>query len=401
MVQNFKSFEPKGLYVMTLIYSIIQRRNHMTTNTTHKNIILLAVIIIGAIMSGCIDSGATASQIVDDITTISIQKSEIAVEVEKPELAAAQNTPEPIQKSYHVSITAQQKSDSLIITVQGGEDFHILKELRVLVNNETMDVYSPDYQVPRKVGCTIIGDWKVICEGTFEDGTTQELLNTRFNGIPNPKVGTTIAPERYVEPSGTSREEAKRICEENGVVWGCDNPVITPTVTPTPMPTPVITPTVIPTSVITPTPVVTPCPHRTASHIRMEFAGNFYTAIGQPNNLTFYSVSARDGWSDGESLYQIEHIKITIDHHIIASFKPTIINQPKNQHVIIMDNHVVIRLPDGVNNSGEIRITGSFINLGDNYVDGEYTMYTRLLANWDDYGTIHGYPYCDGIYQGI
>ena len=214
----------------------------MTTNTTHKNIILLAVIIIGAIMSGCIDSGATASQIVDDITTISIQKSKIAVEVEKPELAAAQNTPEPIQKSYHVSITAQQKSDSLIITVQGGEDFHILKELRVLVNNETMDVYSPDYQVPRKVGCTIIGDWKVICEGTFEDGTTQELLNTRFCGIPNPKVGTTIAPERYVEPStGTSREEAKRICEENGVVWGCDDPESTPTPIPTPIP--VVTPT--------------------------------------------------------------------------------------------------------------------------------------------------------------
>ena len=31
-----------------------------------------------------------------------------------------------------------------------------------------------------------------------------------------------LTMERYVKPSGIGREEAKRICEEAGVVWGVD-----------------------------------------------------------------------------------------------------------------------------------------------------------------------------------
>lgn len=37
---------------------------------------------------------------------------------------------------------------------------------------------------------------------------------------------TLVKPEelcspRYVEPSGLSREDAKRICKKNGVLWEC------------------------------------------------------------------------------------------------------------------------------------------------------------------------------------
>ena len=36
-----------------------------------------------------------------------------------------------------------------------------------------------------------------------------------------------ICPEeltkpRFIKPSGLSRDEAKKICEENGIIWGVD-----------------------------------------------------------------------------------------------------------------------------------------------------------------------------------
>ena len=31
-----------------------------------------------------------------------------------------------------------------------------------------------------------------------------------------------LTRDRYVKPSGLSREDAKKICEANGVIWGCD-----------------------------------------------------------------------------------------------------------------------------------------------------------------------------------
>lgn len=31
-----------------------------------------------------------------------------------------------------------------------------------------------------------------------------------------------LTKSRFVQPSGISKAEAKKICETNGVVWGCD-----------------------------------------------------------------------------------------------------------------------------------------------------------------------------------
>lgn len=31
-----------------------------------------------------------------------------------------------------------------------------------------------------------------------------------------------LTKDRYVKPSGLSRDEAKEICLKHGVVWGCD-----------------------------------------------------------------------------------------------------------------------------------------------------------------------------------
>ena len=31
-----------------------------------------------------------------------------------------------------------------------------------------------------------------------------------------------LTKDHYVEPSGLSREEAKKICKKYGVIWGCD-----------------------------------------------------------------------------------------------------------------------------------------------------------------------------------
>ena len=31
-----------------------------------------------------------------------------------------------------------------------------------------------------------------------------------------------LTKDRYVKPSGLSREDAKKICEKHGVVWECD-----------------------------------------------------------------------------------------------------------------------------------------------------------------------------------
>jgi len=343
----------------------------MTQNRT--KIALLAVLIVSILMSGCIGSITTST--IEDASIASIQKSRIATdntEYEEPVLTSLQTTPAPIQRSYHVQICAQQEYDTLIISVNGGRDFHLLKELRVLVNGETIDLYSPECQVPRKIGCTIIGDWKVTCEGTFEDGKVQELINTRFNGIPNPKLDTTIVPERYVEPTPTP------------TILSTPTPVITPT--PTPIPTSTLDYQV----------------GLTGSHISLTYQGNFKYIKEYPDEIIFGCISTRyGGWRKGDSYDQIEHVEIFVDDEMIASFKPTIIDNPNGGHRIMNDS-VRIKLP--TDQLGDIKIVGSFINLGGDYVDGEYTIHTNLrrmsLSRMQGYEYIYDYPTCDGIYHG-
>lgn len=47
-------------------------------------------------------------------------------------------------------------------------------------------------------------------------------MNNEFkNGI-QLKIPKELMVDRYIEPSGLSREEAKKIALSNGVIWGCD-----------------------------------------------------------------------------------------------------------------------------------------------------------------------------------
>ena len=45
---------------------------------------------------------------------------------------------------------------------------------------------------------------------------------TEFNNQMNLKIPEEITKPRFIEPSGLSREDAKKICEANGEVCGCN-----------------------------------------------------------------------------------------------------------------------------------------------------------------------------------
>ena len=368
----------------------------MTPNNTTKIVTLLAVLIVSAIMSGCIDLQST----VDDITAIPIQNTELTREVTPevaPELAHKTVHDAPPTQKRHVAVTVSQRSDSLLVTVQGGDDYQQLREIQVIVNNETLDIYIPEYQVQKTIQCTTIGRWKVVCRGIFEDGGIQTIISTNFGGLSDSYVETTIAPERYVEPStGTSREEAKRICEENGVVWGCDDPTPIPTqiVTPTPTPTPDPIPTVTPTN----------RPHKplevwaTESYIGSAWAANIAITNHIEDEIIFRSASIRYHYRGTEaSLDQLKLIKVYVDRQLVATITPDLIDNPRNTGVL-MNNTCIIKLPDGLTNSGEITAEGTFVDLisdgvCDDLVDGEYMMHVAIRKTDDEYTD---YP----IYQG-
>ena len=47
-------------------------------------------------------------------------------------------------------------------------------------------------------------------------------MTKEFNNSIQLKIPEELTRDRYVKPSGVSREEAKKICEKHGVIWGCD-----------------------------------------------------------------------------------------------------------------------------------------------------------------------------------
>lgn len=48
------------------------------------------------------------------------------------------------------------------------------------------------------------------------------IIMTEFNNGVKLKKPDVLCHPRYVKPSGLSREEAKKICEKHGVIWGAD-----------------------------------------------------------------------------------------------------------------------------------------------------------------------------------
>lgn len=359
------------------------------TTTTQTKIVIIAVLIVSA-MSGCIELVDLQAPITDDITITPVQDR-------NPTSGSITKTA-TTQEKRHIQVAISQQSDALIVTVNGGNDLQQLKELQIIVNDATMDIYSPEYQVAKKIECTTTGNWEVVCRGIFDNGEIHTLLTTSFGGLPDSE-STTIAPERYVEPSGTSREEAKRICEENGVVWACDDPTPTEITTPIPTPTATPTPTPTPTVISTPQPKIFTNVYGTGSYISSVWQVNICIAEWlDDDEIIFGTASTRyGGWRPEDSLDQLKLIKIYVDDQLVATITPDVIDNPNGGHQI-MNNTCIIKLPDGLTNSDRITVKGTFVGLissdrWDNLVDGEYTMHDSIRKT---YGTYVDYP----IYQG-
>lgn len=183
---------------------------------------ILAILLIATIaISGCLTEADTA-------------KTAAVVEIgEKYELNTEMNvTPEEIEYKI-VGLTIRQGNtdiiegiSELIVTINGGEDYETLTEIEVFVNDISLGTYLSEYQTDYEVKCDIIGAWNVRIDGTFTDGTTQPLIETSGFSLQELKDTPDIAAfeERYIEVSDDqmSKEDAKKFCEENGIIWGCD-----------------------------------------------------------------------------------------------------------------------------------------------------------------------------------
>lgn len=166
-------------------------------------------------------------------------------------------------------------------------------------------------------------------------------------------------------------------------------PTVITTPTPTVIPTPTVTPVV--TSTPTPTPYIkTPievC--ATRSYIRQTWKGIIQIAEWHDDDeIIFSMVNTRyGGWGPGDSYDQLELIKIYVDDQLVATIIPNIIDNPRGGHRI-MNNTCIIKLPDGLDNSGEIKILGTFVDLvpdGYDYVDGEYRLHISVHRQDDSY----------------
>lgn len=358
-------------------------------NTTTKTVILALMIMSATLLSGCITDADTAKE--DDTLERMTQLEAIltdpefredgemmakavaemeAITGEKYELKSEVNeTPVSnvtIRRYLVTSSLAEVSPDhvagigTFTLTISDCPDFKYLKEVRVFVNNETIEVFIPaindhrpngcDY---RKIECDIIGEWNIRIEGIYEDGTVQKMVSGTWKGLRDindlPDAGAL--GERYIEPSATSRDEAKRIAEENGVVWGDDRDIPTPTPT---------FPKAAPTTVATPEPKPT--------------LPKYYmidTIIDRTpwNKGTIALVSARPVSRGSDIFEHVNHIKIYVDDQIIATIEPTM---PKYDYRYKIEYPIIINLPDDVSNTGEITMSISVFDLDLNVDDGDY-----------------------------
>ena len=320
-------------------------------NKTATIVTIALIIVSAAMLSGCltdtdqnshdetIDRMAKLEAILTDPNYVEDEETLTAVAAEADEIP----TPEP--KNYQVGISVMQGlvdptagTGELLVTINGGKDFYALDELRVLVNNETIDVYPAECQVPRTIGCNIIGDWKVTVEGTFEDGTVQTLMNTRFNGLPNPRRGTTIAPG------------------------------VTPTF-------PKSAPTPEPKSVI----------KSPAGYISISEAALYdgdRTGLKMLNVRIIAHAPTYDASViyicvvEGHTTYWLENIRVEVDGKTVVSFIP---EMEKCGHELRNAGVTPIYLGDGIENTGSIVAIGTFGEKDGVYV-GDYEIPCQVLT---------------------
>jgi hypothetical protein len=374
---------------------------NMTMRTTKT--LMFAFLIVGAIMSGCLTDAETTKE----ATTIERMTQLEAIltdpEVSEEEKVAAYTlsheaitggkhklnpetnvTPTPEIEHKIVSVTVRQGStdiiggvSELIVTIQGGEDYDQLKKIEVLVNNISLNTYPAEYQIERKIECKIIGTWNVKVDGIFTDGTIQTLINTSGFELrkseDTPNIGAF--KERYIETSDKqmSREEAKALCDELGIVWGDDRniPIEKPTLTSTK-----VTPKVIPT----PTVIITPKQTR-----------------------TFRGAVLAYGYQDGQDrimvrLDAIQHEMIWIESFTVelnGQYIGTVERRDTGNTKPLYDFDAIIILPDEMtHHDGEIIITGSMIDSNGcfvgykeincllNFPPEKYSCYSRNLKNY-------------------
>ena len=219
---------------------------------TIKTAILALIIVSATLMGGCLDGSDTAKEDVTIERMVQLEATLTDPEIsEEKKIAAYTLAHEAItgeklelnseadvttsnnitKKYYAIGTTMSQGSCDIIngtcellVSIREGHDLNLLKEVRVIVNNETIDILPGECQNHRKVECNIIGEWYVVLEGLYADGTIQQIHQTRFNGIPElkdvPNAGAL--GERYIEvrEGQMTRAEAKALCDELGIVWG-------------------------------------------------------------------------------------------------------------------------------------------------------------------------------------
>lgn len=353
-------------------------------NTTTKTVILALMIMSATLLSGCITDAENEDEIIERMTRLEAILTDPEFSEDDEEMmakAAAEMeaiTGEKIDLRKQVDVISEPEAmpkyqvptclmesvynhetgiGSCILVISDGLDFDKLEEVKVFINNETIDTYSPTAGERRKLESNSIGDWIIRVEGTFKDGTVLTLRDGKFNGIPDmsdlPDVGSRQGPfgERYIGPSGTSSEEAKRICEEHGVVWGDDRDIA-----PTPTATAKVTPTF---SKATPTIAPTPEPELTLpSYYNLEAIVD--RTQWNDNTLVLLLINGESGnWrSRHDTLHHLDYVEIYVDGQRIVSFEPTIVKG--NTRMEIEECPMIINLPDGMVNSCEITMIGSF-----------------------------------------
>lgn len=385
---------------MTQLKPNQKEMNIMTIKTILKTVLMLCVICAATLMGGCLTDADTAKGTVtaEDLTRLEsiltnpkysdaekqaafIEMSEkCGVEIDIDPIGIDE-APEPDVSEYHVQYTLGESGADLLAgigyftatfngilvadntTVSGFKNIGIdkLESVEIFVNNESVAKYTPVLGERNKIETTQVGDWIIRIEGTLTDGTTLTIReDSQFNGMRDMSdhpdyTGPSCLGERYIETSDDqmTREEAKALCDELGIVWGDDRdiPTTKPTLTSTK-----VTPTVMPTATPTPDPTLPDY------YVRMML---MIVDRTQWDENTIALVRAEIPYEG------VKYVNIYVDGDIVATIKP--IDTSTNRMTRYeFDAPMIINLPEGISNTGEITMSISVYDLSLGVDDGEY-----------------------------
>lgn len=361
-------------------------------NITTKTVMITLIIVGTAIMSGCLTD--EPNYVDNEETRAAILAEMEAINGEEYDLPYSPEVTPTSEPKYHLNCGCGDKRTDPIngvgsfktwiggvlepdnTTISGFTDPSLdrIEIVEVFLNNESVDKYVPIKNENRKVTTTIIGDWNIKIVATLDDGTTL-TYSPNLGGMkdlsdhPDYKkseitvTGSGPFDARYVEPStGMTRAEAKALCDELGIVWGDDRdiPIPKPTLTSTK-----VTPTIMPTTVATPKPEPT-LPNYYARKIGM----SIFRTQWDESTILF-----ANGRIDHDISNNVENVKIYIDGQIVAIVEPTI---PEYDYRYEIECPMIINLPNGVSNTGEIIVTVSVFDLDLGVEDGDYPIRANL-----------------------